>query len=518
MFVDDEGILFNPFSVGPPESQGQRYDYKMPRSTTYPEPVYATWPPPKQHTNRSVSQDSLVRPGDVKAAKSQRGEVSISKAINEEMAAAKHFATEDGRINAGRQSRPDLSDKGRGGNSMTVIMPVRKGDAASRVSSVSVLAVEPSVAPSSKSRAKSKAGQHEDNESGSSHDRKRTESNITLTAKPNFNTSRQSNGADNASQGYHRSGAGGQHQDDRSVQSSFRAESDSFGSGRSRADNLSRVSTRSRASEHQADNISRASVRSKAADRDGDIISRVSVRRAKNYDDDNISRVSAKSRANADNISHVSVRSKAADRDADSISRASVRSKANDPNADNISRASVRSKANDPNADNISRASARSRTKEHNEDNISRISAISKAKVNNEDNISRASVKSKSKDHEEDNVSRVSGKSKATDRGGDNISVKSKGKDETDNPIHFDGSKASIKQVADYVKKELQMSMTTSKELGEKAALLSDRLRAGNEFKHNRFHSLVRMYTQNEPLKRFRDDRMSLWFKDAVLS
>ncbi|XP_030240245.1 uncharacterized protein LOC115562589 [Drosophila navojoa] len=127
---------------------------------------------------------------------------------------------------------------------------------------------------------------------------------------------------------------------------------------------------------------------------------------------------------------------------------------------------------------------------------------------NNEDNKSRASVKSKSKEDGADNVS----------RGGDNISVKSKGKDETENPIHFDGSRASIRQVADYVKKELQMSMTTSKELGEKAALLSDRLRAGNEFKHNRFHSLVRMYTLNEPLKRFRDDRMSLWFKDAVLS
>ncbi|XP_030246626.1 uncharacterized protein LOC115565559, partial [Drosophila navojoa] len=329
MFVDDEGILFNPFSVGPPESQGQRYDYKMPRSTTYPEPVYATWPPPKQHINRSVSQDSLARSCDVKATKSQRGEVSISKAINEEMAAAKNFATNDGRINAGRQSRVDLSEKGRGGNSMTVIMPVRKGAAASQVSSVSVLDIEPSVAPSRKSRAKSKAGQHEDNESVSSH--ARTESNITLTAKPNLNTSRQSNGADNASQGYQRSGAGGQHQDDRSVQSSFRAESDSFASGKARADNISRVSAGSRAREHQADNIPRA--------RDTDMISRVSVRRANVYDEDNVSRVSAKSRANAHKIRNLSVRrqGKAADRDADNVSRASVRSKVNDPNADNIS-------------------------------------------------------------------------------------------------------------------------------------------------------------------------------------
>ncbi|TDG47009.1 hypothetical protein AWZ03_006590 [Drosophila navojoa] len=348
--MDEDYIPFDPFNIGPIDTKAA-YNYTAPDTPTYPPPVHATWPKPKEHTNRSVSQATLTKSSAdaLRRTESKLGKVAVSQAINKEMSASKRQIPEGSHYHIG--GRPK----------------------------------------SSRASVRSKT---------TSADQHRSE--------PKHSSSRTSR----------REHAGG---------------------------HASYVSASQRSQE------SRSSFQPELT-------------------------------SNARSRSTLKVKESRESRTSHTLNRVT-------PSLKKVAESKTKERSNT-------------------EDNISRISTISKAKENNEDNKSRASVKSKSKEDGADNVS----------RGGDNISVKSKGKDETENPIHFDGSRASIRQVADYVKKELQMSMTTSKELGEKAALLSDRLRAGNEFKHNRFHSLVRMYTLNEPLKRFRDDRMSLWFKDAVLS
>lgn len=89
-------------------------------------PPYATWP--SEHTNKSVSkgtllakeekeneerlrsQESQKRIENHTHAKSQIGEVGLSKAINEEMAASKRLSTSDRRIYAGGASKTGLSE------------------------------------------------------------------------------------------------------------------------------------------------------------------------------------------------------------------------------------------------------------------------------------------------------------------------------------------------------------------------------------------------------------------------
>lgn len=520
MFMDEMGVLFNPFSVGP--SQSECCSYKKPSSTIYPQPLYETWPP-KGYNMRSISKDSLAQQNDIGVIKSQRGEVSISKAINQEMTAAKQSVIDEGRINAGLQPKSAAPETDDSKSSLNVIMPIKKTDLDSKASSVSVSDI-PSVAPSGMSANKSNFNQHRNNMSMPSHFSKRTESNITLTAKPNLNAIKRNAEANQSSVSHNRTGAGGieekLHGDSVSMASNA-AQADNASRVSGRSDNILRVSVRSKANDRQADSISRASVRSKATDRQADNKSRVSVKsKVTEPQADNISRVSLSSKAkdhNEDNKSRVSIKSKGPDHETDNKSRVSVKSKATDPQADNISRISAKSKAKEINEDNKSRISVMSKANDRNTDNLSRVSVKSNA-TNQADNRSHVSVRSKTKDQNEDNVSRVSIKSKTNEDGADNVSVKSKANDSAAAPVCFDGSRASVRDVAAYIKKEMQMSMTTTKALCEKAAQLSDRLRAGNELKHNRFHSLIRMYTQNEPLKRCREDRMSFWFKDAVLS
>ncbi|KAL7724638.1 hypothetical protein ACLKA6_013696 [Drosophila palustris] len=194
---------------------------------------------------------------------------------------------------------------------------------------------------------------------------------------------------------------------------------------------------------------------------------------------------------------------------------------------DNVSRASRKSRAREYSGDNTSRRSVRSLHDANRSDKVSYISqgsARSKASVQQSDVLSRTSVVRPRAD--KDTNSRVSMRSKTTEIQKENLSRISHTGDEnkTDNaPIKSESNilykrRPSLKAVAESIQRELAKSMETTKSLSIKAAELSERLKAGNEFNHNRFHTLVRQYTQTEPMKRCREDRMALWFKDAVLS
>jgi len=183
----------------------------------------------------------------------------------------------------------------------------------------------------------------------------------------------------------------------------------------------------------------------------------------------------------------------------------------------NVSRANVKL------TDATSRRSVRSTREENRSDKVSRISqgsARSRASLNqsdvgskadnyHKDTISRVSMRSKTTELQKENVSRIS--HTGDENKADNISIKSKSNS-------LSKTKPSLKEVAESIQRELAKSMETTKSLSIKAAELSERLKAGNEFNHNRFHTLVRQYTQTEPMKKCREDRMAHWFKDAVLS
>lgn len=445
MFVDDEGELFNPFSIGPAES-GKRYEYKMPSSPTYPPPVFATWPAPKVPTNRSVSQCTFVKQAAAAMhnEQSQRGEVAISKAINEEMAASKQLASVGERIDAGGQSKTTLSNTGPKEKSVTTLMPVREHRASSPSSGLSRLSIA-----------------------------------LRATSKKSLN-SQQSTAKSHVSQ--------------TPAKISSKMSANSYNSNQTLVPNtelkhlkgsLNITESKDSNAKH-SDNVSRSSQRADAG-----------------HTEDAISRVSMKSQAEKFQADKISLRSKASTVHADNASRVTAQFKASDYRADTVSRASVLSKAHDKRADNISRVSVKSKTSEH----------PSKAGDHRADNISRISVKSKASGHQADTVSHLSTAAHAGDyvSQSDGNKVEDKSKPNTSN-------NPPLKEVAETVKKELEQSMATSKTLAKKAAELSERLKAGNQFKHNRFHSLIRMYTNTEPLKRCREDRMSFWFKDAVLS
>ncbi|XP_017844273.1 uncharacterized protein LOC108600941 [Drosophila busckii] len=311
--------IFDPFFVGPPNS-GHRVEIKIPECPTYPPPVYATWPPPKEHTNKSVSQRSLASrksvPGPViyEDAKSQMGEVAISKAINEEMAAAK-------RIDAGGQSKVTLSKPST--HSIKTLMGVRP----------------------QRSASKSSVATH-------------------------------------------------------------------------------------------VSNISKRSVRSRIS--------------------------SAKSVASK-SPSQQTMRSKAPSELQHSKKNFNLASGA----SDKASSMTLRSKAG----------------------------AVSHQQA--ADKQSRVSIKSKASQY------------------GSKLSMRPVGHNSSsiaNNP------EMPLQQRADAVRKELLLSIEKSKQLAIQAAELTARLKAGNEYKYNRYDSLIRMSTMNEPNAKFRDDRMALWYKDAVLS
>ncbi|EDW03682.1 uncharacterized protein LOC6561546 [Drosophila grimshawi] len=382
MFMDDEGQPFNPFSVGP-SVNNKPYEYEIPSSPTYPPPVFATWPPPKELANRSISQGTLTKKeaSEMKLVRSQRGEVALSKAINEEMAAAKQLAADERRIYAGREPKAHLSEArcrdNKSHDSVTTLLPVRdhrsKSSLMSQVDGVSTAASRKSVHSAVGPKMASNISVH------SLASAQRMESNITL---------KQTKGT-----------------------------TDTTKSGHTEADHVSRAG----AGAHQVNRYSRASLKSQTVAQQEDNVSRASVHQA---------------------------------------NKASIKSESSDLQANKTSRISIKSIDSANQADKISRISIRSQTG---------------------DNVPRTNIKK-------------------------NNAVESM-------------KRASLKELAESVKKELELSMQTTKSLAEKAALLSDRLKAGNEFKHNRFNSLDRgMYTTTEPLKRCREDRMAFWFKDAVIS
>ncbi|XP_030556037.1 uncharacterized protein LOC115759275 [Drosophila novamexicana] len=119
MFFDDEGMPFDPFNIGP-------------NTASYPPPVFSSWPSPKEHTNKSVSQSTVVKREltggsySLKTDPSLMGEVEISKAINEEMTASKRQAPAEKRYHFGvRHKRSRASVRSAAQKSMMTVMPVR---------------------------------------------------------------------------------------------------------------------------------------------------------------------------------------------------------------------------------------------------------------------------------------------------------------------------------------------------------------------------------------------------------
>ncbi|XP_034668071.1 arginine/serine-rich protein PNISR [Drosophila subobscura] len=155
---------FNPFNVGPPNS-GQRMEFKIPTSPTYPPPVFAILPQDKQgYIKRSISH--------LKLGHSKIGEVAVSKAINEEMAAAKQQAAaldDEQRFDAGgisklrlpnSKSSMDSTSKGQSKVSVETLMPVRsQRQAKSRSTSGSSVSAEASEVSRSSASKRSKKSQ-----------------------------------------------------------------------------------------------------------------------------------------------------------------------------------------------------------------------------------------------------------------------------------------------------------------------------------------------------------------------
>ncbi|XP_034100045.1 uncharacterized protein LOC117565168 [Drosophila albomicans] len=370
MMPDDDGVFFNPFMIGPAECS-QRNEYKQPAYVTYP-PPYATLP--KAHTNKSVSKGSFFvkqeKEGNINTSKSQLGEICFSKAIKKDMVAAKQLAN-------------GLNDD-------------HERIYAGRASKTSKTQFE---ADSVRTLMPVRS--------------KRSASEVSTTA---------------------------------SEISAVKSTTDG---------KTSKLSLRSQANKNTDSNVTLKAAQKKSLHKDVD---------TDLYE----------------NVSHVTVRS--SKREADNTSHHSMRS----------------SRRGDHSVDNISRVSAKSKA-----------SVVSRPKVHADTKLSRVSLKSKTTERQTENVSRISfaGDENRTD----NITFMSKSHS-------VSKSRPSIQEVAESIQKELAKSMETTRSLSIKAAELNERLKAGNEFKHNRFNTLARQCVQSEPLKRCREDRMALWYKDSVLS
>ncbi|KAH8263631.1 hypothetical protein KR044_011767 [Drosophila immigrans] len=213
------------------------------------------------------------------------------------------------------------------------------------------------------------------------------------------------------------------------------------------------------------------------------------------------SRLSVRSHVSKDTDSNVTLKPVHKDVDTDlydNASHASQRSTTREPSTDKISHHARRK---DHQADNVSHVSTRSQSSQkHSQTSV-------KPKLDGDIKNSSVSVRSKTTERQTENVSRV------CLAGGENqpynLSIKSKSRSQ---------SPQSIEEVAESIQKELAKSMETTKALSLKAAELNERLRAGNEFNHNRFNTLARQFVQKEPLKRCREDRMAFWYKDSVIS
>ncbi|XP_022232710.2 serine-rich adhesin for platelets [Drosophila obscura] len=80
-------------------------------------------------------------------------------------------------------------------------------------------------------------------------------------------------------------------------------------------------------------------------------------------------------------------------------------------------------------------------------------------------------------------------------------------------------SKSSLKAKTKSVNKmKTVKALADGTSLIHQAAEISERLKAGNEDNFRRFSSVIHNHSRTVPEKLFREDRMSFWFQDAVLS
>lgn len=116
MFLMDEDYEpFDPFNVGPIDTKASQ-NYTAPNTPSYPPPVHATWPEPKEHNNRSVSQATLAKSSAdaLRKTESKLGKVAVSQAINQEMSASKRQIPEGSHYHIGgrpKSSRASVRSK-----------------------------------------------------------------------------------------------------------------------------------------------------------------------------------------------------------------------------------------------------------------------------------------------------------------------------------------------------------------------------------------------------------------------
>ncbi|KAH8377612.1 hypothetical protein KR093_006229 [Drosophila rubida] len=194
------------------------------------------------------------------------------------------------------------------------------------------------------------------------------------------------------------------------------------------------------------------------------------------------------------------------DRHADKVSRVSARS--HNDRTDRTERTD-RTDRND-------RTDRTDRIDRHSHASVSSRYKLDNDQLQSDNKNSRVSLRSKTTERQSESVS-LSVISRERDERKTNHKTDSKSKSKSHRAKRSD-SRPSIQEVAESIQRELIKSMETTKALSIKAAELNERLKAGNEFKHNRFNTLARQCIQNEPLKRCREDRMALWRKESVLS
>ncbi|BFF94428.1 arginine/serine-rich protein PNISR [Drosophila madeirensis] len=392
---------FNPFNVGPPNS-GQRMEFKIPTSPTYPPPVFAIMPQDKQgYIKRSISH--------LKLGHSKIGEVAVSKAINEEMAAAKQQAAaldDEQRFDAGGISKLRLP------NSKYNIDPPSKGQ--SKVSVKTLMPVR------SQRQAKSRST------SGSSVSAKASKVSRAGTR------TRVSTGC----------------------------------SIKSRSSSASKRSKKSQSS--IASKRSQSSTPSKSS-------AAASLGRS-------LSRASSKCNPPSTTDSSVTITSKMVNEHSKMESGKASSSKDVSRSSGTLSARSRTSKTIEKPTETASQRYIKSK---RTSDNFSQHSVLSK----NKDATSTKVLKSKKND------STATLKSKAT------------------------SSKASLKakvKPANQMKSVKTLAEETA--LIDQAAKFTERLKAGDEENFRRYSSLMNNYSRRVPEKLFREDRMSFWFQDAVLS
>ncbi|XP_068142969.1 uncharacterized protein [Drosophila tropicalis] len=444
---------FNPFSIGPPDGNAS-LNIKIPTCPSYPPPVHAVTPKIKVHTNRSVSQASMpemqLNLAEMKGAKSQIGEVAISKAINEEMAAFKQLATatshEHQRIHAGGGSEMNLphnmTKDGSDTVSLQTLMPVRVCSNSSKDSRMSVMGK----GFASKSSVRSKV-------SGKSH-----VSDVTEASKGTQAVWLKSQGDSNF-------------------------DLESTHSAKAVISNLSKAIKDSRHS------LKSSLAKSKITS-EGTLAAKVSKRSSLSKS----SNVSQEASAKSDKMS----------------TKISMHSNASKPTKSNVtikSRATLKS----------SKKSSNISIKSSDNKNLSCIELEppkTKETAKDSDQISHYSIKST-----KDNPSRIAQQTRNESHHSINL------ENEPSSRILIEEKKSTqeksaVKEIGSSVSKQLKnfIKENTPNKVIEEANVLANRLKAGNVSSFRRFSPLISTYPTTEPEKLFRDDRMSQWFKEAVLS